>query len=126
MSSLVSSLRLPELRSLRPLPAAVCTKLLTRMPPQLRRPNSARLSKSAIRPPASATWIEYGYIAGNLWRAAPNATITDLVSETELTGIIQEAEAMTETYMKSMIEQGARSAYRRLVDDAPEVPATKQ
>jgi hypothetical protein len=96
------------------------------MPPQLRRPNSARLSKSAIRPPASATWIEYGYIAGNLWRAAPNATITDLVSETELTGIIQEAEAMTETYMKSMIEQGARSAYRRLVGDAPEVPATKQ
>jgi hypothetical protein len=57
--------------------------------------------------------------------AGPNATTADLVSESEMAKIVREAEAMTEAYMKSMIEQGARRAYHRLVS-APEPPVTKQ
>jgi hypothetical protein len=57
--------------------------------------------------------------------ADPNATMRDLVSESEMVEIIREAEAMTETYVKSVIEQKAREAYNRIVS-APEPPTTKQ
>jgi hypothetical protein len=56
--------------------------------------------------------------------ADPNATMRDLVSESEMVEIIREAEAMTETYVKSVIEQKAREAYNRIVS-APEPPTTK-
>jgi hypothetical protein len=57
--------------------------------------------------------------------ADPNATIADLVDNNERPEIIRAAEATTEAYMKSMIEQGARRAYHRIVS-APEPPVTKQ
>jgi hypothetical protein len=56
--------------------------------------------------------------------ADTNATTADLVSESvwEMVDIIREAEARAEASVKSMIEQGAREAYNRIVG-APEPPA---
>jgi DUF1009 family protein len=47
------------------------------------------------------------------------------VTEAEINKIFQQAEVMTETHIKSMIEQGARRAYHSIVS-APEPPVTKQ
>jgi hypothetical protein len=46
--------------------------------------------------------------------ADPNATMMDLFDATEMTGIVREAETMTEAFMKSEIERMAREFYHRL------------
>jgi len=57
--------------------------------------------------------------------ADPNMTVRELVTEAELVEILREAEAMTEAFMKSKIEEGAREVYRRLVTVAGST-STKQ
>ena len=55
----------------------------------------------------------------------PNPAIADVVDATEMAEIIREAEAMTEAFIKSEIERGARELYRRLAGVA-EAPGSKQ
>jgi hypothetical protein len=56
--------------------------------------------------------------------ADPNATMMDLFDATEMTGIVREAETMTEAFMKSEIERMAREFYHRLRQCA-EAPVTE-
>ena len=47
--------------------------------------------------------------------ADPDKTVEEIVDPAEMVEIVREAEAMAEASMKSVIEQGSREVYRRLV-----------